>query len=208
MGLLSKLKSAVSPGGRKSVADAPPQVEITEQSSPLDAWSAEDGPEGLKRIEQDVRALMRQLAETKFQLAEQERKQTEEARRLYLAVLEVMDALDRVFRSIQAKDDQVTPQMRKWLGNFRTVRALLDRILTDRGVVRIENLGQSFDPNWHKVAEVVVDTTRPEGTIVEEVQRGYVWRNTVLRRAEVVVVRHSDTGEGAEVQSEGEPSDG
>jgi molecular chaperone GrpE len=184
--------------GRSSdnAAVAPPApVEITEQPAPVNAWPAGDGPDGLARIEQDLRGLMRQLAETKFQATEQQRQHSEEVRKLYLSVLEVLDALDRIFRSVRAKEDQVTPQMQKWLGNFRTARSLLEKILTDRAVVRIENLDQGFDPHWHKVAQVVVDTARPEGTIVEEVQRGYVWRGQVLRKAEVIVVRHE---EGAE----------
>lgn len=170
----------------------PAPVEITEQPAPVNAWPVGDGPDGLARIEQDLRGLMRQLAETKFQMTEEQRQHGEEVRRLYLSVLEVLDALDRIFRSVRSKEDQVTPQMQKWLGNFRTARSLLEKTLTDRGVVRIENLDQGFDPHWHKVAQVVVDTARPEGTIIEEVQRGYVWRGQVLRKAEVNVVRHEE----------------
>ena len=50
-------------------------------------------------------------------------------------------------------------------------------------------MDRTFDPQWHKVAEIVVDETKPEGTIVEELKKGFLWRNQILRKAEVVVVR-------------------
>ncbi|OGO07221.1 MAG: nucleotide exchange factor GrpE, partial [Chloroflexi bacterium RBG_13_60_13] len=86
------------------------------------------------------------------------------------------------------KEDQVTPQMRIWIGNFRTVRRLLDKVLIEQGITKIESLDRQFDPSWHRAAEVVADPSRPEGTIVEETTTGYLWRGEVLRKAEVVVV--------------------
>jgi molecular chaperone GrpE (heat shock protein) len=102
----------------------------------------------------------------------------------------VLDAFDRVFRAVAAKPDAVTPQMNIWVGNFRAVRRLLERLLRDEGVARIETVAGEFDPRWHVVAETVVDPARASGAIVDEVKAGYVWRDAVLRKSEVIVVRN------------------
>ncbi len=109
---------------------------------------------------------------------------------MLIALLDVADSFDRVFRAVHAKEDQVTPQMKIWLGNFRSVRRLLEKLLTDAGVTPIENVAGRFDPAWHKAAEAIVDTERPEGMIVEELKKGYLWKGQLLRKAEVTVVRH------------------
>lgn len=178
------------------------EVDISEQPARLLAWPSETGQDGLQAIERDIAELMHRLAESKLTLAEQERQQADRLRKLLLSVIEIADALDRVFRSIAAKPEQVTPQMKIWAGNFRAVRRLIDKLLSEQGVARIENLDSGFDPHWHKVANVVVDSTKPEGTIVEEVLRGYVWQNQVLRKANVAVIRHAET----EVEEEPEDS--
>ncbi len=156
--------------------------------SPTDG--ATKATEPLVQIEQGIRQLMLQVAEDAAKVREDERERKAETRKLLLELLEVIDAFERVFRSIHAKKDDITPQMKIWTGNFRTVRKMLDSIVASRDVVRIENLDSGFDPQWHKVAEVVTDPEKPDGTIVEEVKAGYVWLGDVLRKTEVTVVRN------------------
>jgi molecular chaperone GrpE len=148
--------------------------------------------EQIESIEQDVRRLLRELAEARSARAEQEKGQADDKRRLLLAMVEVLDAFERVFQSTVAKEDRITPQMKIWLGNFRSVRRRLEKFVEEEGVARIRNLDEGFDPRWHRVAETVADPSRPEGTIVRETQPGYVWRNEVLRKAEVVAVRNTE----------------
>lgn len=167
-------------------------LEVTEKPISLRAWSSQDSQSGLKVIEQDIRTLMRQVAEARFALAVKEKETSDKTRGLLLSVLEVNDAFDRVFQNIHTKPDMVTPQMKIWIGNFRAVRLLAEKLVREQGVVKIENLDAGFDPRWHKVAGVVADLTKPEGAILEEVQKGYMWQNQVLRKSEVIVVRHSE----------------
>ena len=142
----------------------------------------------LAEIEDEVRNIMSQLSASRSRTRQLESEHHEATRRLLLDLLEILDAFERVFRTIQAKQDQITPQMKIWVGNFKTVEKLLGKCLTEHGIARMENLDQTFDPQWHRVSEVVVDSAKNEGTIVEEVRAGYIWRGQVLRKAEVNVV--------------------
>ncbi|MFW6119004.1 MAG: nucleotide exchange factor GrpE [Planctomycetota bacterium] len=170
----------------------PPAEEfaITERPIPLKAWEPEDVVAPLAALEGDVRDLMRRFAEAEFALSQKDKEHHEQTREMLLAVLGVVDAFERVFRSISAKPDRVDRQMKKWIGNFRTVHRMLRTVLTDQAVSRIENLDQGFDPRWHKAVETLEDSSRAEGTIAEEVLPGYVWHEELLRPAEVIVVQH------------------
>lgn len=56
------------------------------------------------------------------------------------------------------------------------------------GIKKMETLGAVFDPNLHKVIQETEDTTKEQGTIVQELQSGYIIAgDRVLREAMVVV---------------------
>ena len=161
-------------------------------------WKAEQRSRRLAIIEQDVRTLMRRLAEAEAADREKGREHTEHLNRLYLALLDATDAMERVLNSINAKKDACTPQMNIWVGNFRTVQRLLRKVLSGQGVVSIENLGLEFDPQWHEIEEIRYQPAAEEGTIVEEVQKGYLWNGKeLLRRAKVVVTTRRPPKDGA-----------
>jgi molecular chaperone GrpE (heat shock protein) len=167
-----------------------PHSVSTDRTSPDS--SGGDQAELLDAIEQDTRRLIREIADAKHRLAETERSNTIHSRKMLLALIEIQDGFDQVFRSIQAKENQITPQMKTWIGNFRTVRRLLDRVLADEGVATIQrSASQTFDPHWHSVAELVNDSTKGDATILEETKRGYTWHGELLRRMEVVVVQNA-----------------
>jgi|JI9StandDraft_1071089.scaffolds.fasta_scaffold166783_2 molecular chaperone GrpE len=162
---------------------------ITAAELPTPAWDGQAG-DLQATLEQDLRLLLRSLAEARLELEEAGRRQEAEKREWLLAALDISDAFDRVFHNVHTKDDQITPQMKKWLGNFGTVRRKLETLLAERGVNRIQSLDDQFDPQWHRIVDTVRDMARADGTIIEEINAGYFWNRTLLRKAEVVVVRN------------------
>jgi len=161
-----------------------------DKSAAADAEAAAGSNPPLAVLEEDVRVLMKRLGEADFALSEQQKSSQSGAKKLLLALLEIMDSFERVFEAVHGKPDLVTKQMKKWLSNFRTIHRMLRQVLSDQGVTKIENLDQGFDPQWHKVYETVDDSSMEEGTITREVKAGYIWNGVLLRKAEVEVVRH------------------
>ncbi len=165
--------------------------EIDETPIPLHAWSGQES-DPLTDLENDIRRLLRECAEARFANGEA-RKQNEEMQyKFLLETLDILDAFDRVFRNIHQKEDQITKQMKIWINNFRTVRRMLEKMLTEHGVTPILNLDGGFDPVWHRAIETVNDPSRPDGFIIEQARCGYLWNGTTLRKAEVVIVRNDD----------------
>ena len=66
---------------------------------------------------------------------------------------------------------------------YKQILATLDEI----GVKPIEAVGQEFDPNFHNAVMHVEDETLGENTVAEEFQKGYIYRETVVRHSMVKV---------------------
>ncbi len=61
------------------------------------------------------------------------------------------------------------------------------KVLEDLGVEPIESVGQEFDPNFHNAVMHVEDEEAGDNMIVEELQKGYKYKDTVVRYSMVKV---------------------
>ena len=66
----------------------------------------------------------------------------------------------------------------------------VERAMAQHGLEPIPAVGQPFDPDRMEVLEVVLDSGRPSGEVVEEVRRGYLWQGRVFRYAQVRVAKN------------------
>ena len=55
------------------------------------------------------------------------------------------------------------------------------------GLVPIEAVGETFDPNQHEALLVTASDDVPEGKVIEEFRRGYMLHTRVLRASQIVV---------------------
>lgn len=103
-------------------------------------------------------------------------------------MLSVKDNLDRALAAIPDElrsDDKMKPLV---TGIEVTAREL-DTVLQRNGVTRIEAMGQKLDPNRHQaMVEIPSDEAEP-GTIVQEMQAGYMIKDRLLRPALVGVAK-------------------
>jgi molecular chaperone GrpE len=97
----------------------------------------------------------------------------------FLAMLPVLDDLERALAAIPPEfSDQ------KWVEGVRLVERKFKSNLELQGVKPVLALGMAFDPNFH---EAVRQDKGPEGTVLQEFQRGYTLNGKLLRPAKVVV---------------------
>ena len=95
---------------------------------------------------------------------------------LALDLLEVLDNFDRALKS----DDS---HLREGL---EQIRQLLKTQLQRHGIVPIDSLNKSFNPMEHE-AVAHVPSVEPEGTVIDEVVKGYRIHDKVIRYARVAV---------------------
>ena len=59
--------------------------------------------------------------------------------------------------------------------------------LEEAGVKPIEAVGRQFDPNFHNAVMHVEDEEQGENVVVQEFQKGYLYRDSVVRHSMVQV---------------------
>ncbi len=92
--------------------------------------------------------------------------------------------LDNFERALAHADESSNPEYRKGVELiYRQLRDLLEK----RGLQIIESKGKQFDPNFHEAVAREPRTDVEEGTVLEELQRGYFFQNRLLRPAMVKV---------------------
>lgn len=96
-------------------------------------------------------------------------------------LLPVLDGFDR---ALAADNDPGYAEYRK---GFELIRRQLWDALAKQGVERIESVGKEFDPNVHHAIEQVASGEHSEGTVLDEMQPGYMFHGRVLRPAMVRV---------------------
>ena len=104
------------------------------------------------------------------------------ARDVIEKILPVVDNFERGLKAIpeEEKESPVASGMEMIYKQLMTV-------LTDLGVTPIEAVGQEFDPNLHNAVMHIEDEEVGENIIVEVFQKGYTYRDTVIRYSMVKV---------------------
>lgn len=86
---------------------------------------------------------------------------------------------------------------------YRLIQDRVRQELRKQGLSRVETVGRRVDPTCMTVVDVVDDPNLPPETVVDELRPGYLWRETVIRCAEVRAVKSRG---GTRANSE-EPAD-
>ena len=97
-------------------------------------------------------------------------------------ILPVIDNFERGLAAVPEdnKEDAFVVGMDKIYRQMLTV-------LEEAGVKPIEAVGAEFDPNFHNAVMQVEDETLGENVVAEELQKGYMYRDTVVRHSMVKV---------------------
>ena len=104
------------------------------------------------------------------------------AKSAFEKILPVVDNLERGLASL-TDEERETPFAS---GMDKTYKQLLTA-LAEAGVTPIEAVGQPFDPELHNAVMHVEDDSADENVVVEEFQKGYKYRDRVLRHSMVKV---------------------
>ncbi|HEV8202391.1 MAG TPA: nucleotide exchange factor GrpE [Candidatus Polarisedimenticolia bacterium] len=102
------------------------------------------------------------------------------------ALLPVLDSLERAIQSPGWGDDGLRQ------GVALTLQQMLE-VLGRDGLKPVDSQGRKFDPQVHEAVETVTTAEAPEGTVIEEMQRGYLLRDRLVRPALVKVAAAEGT---------------
>jgi len=97
-------------------------------------------------------------------------------------VLELLPILDDCERAIASLPEEL--QERQWTEGIRLIYNKIKAVLETQGLAEIKARGECFDPCWH---EACGQLEGDEGIVVEEIRKGYKFRDKLLRPAMVMV---------------------
>jgi molecular chaperone GrpE len=116
-------------------------------------------------------------------------RQSEEARQFAMAdlVIALLPGFDNLERALSAARQDFTPSGAMIVEGVSMVLRQLKEVLGKVGVREVQTQGLPFDPTRHEAVDIVSVPTSEDGMIVEEVQRGYLLHERLLRPAKVIV---------------------
>ena len=105
-------------------------------------------------------------------------------------MLAIKDHLDRALAAVsdELRADKVASQ---FLAGIESTSRELDSVFQRNGITRITSVGEPLDPHRHQ-AMMEVPSDQAPGTIVEEMQPGYMMKDRLLRPALVGVAKKPD----------------
>jgi molecular chaperone GrpE len=111
-------------------------------------------------------------------------------------LLPVLDAFDRALAGPGAG---ANAEYRK---GFELIRRQLWDALAKQGLARIESVGKEFNPHFHHAIETVETSQHADGTVIDELQPGYLFHERVLRPAMVRVASAAESKSAHAVRRE------
>ncbi len=167
------------------------EMEFEEQSNQEDSIpsSVEDLQAALKAARAEAGQykdkFLREYADRENFRKRQERMLQDRERRAKRDVLlGVLDALDNVDRAITHQETLDRDGLQQVV---RMLQWQLNELLKNEGLSPVPTVGEAFDPYVHEAIEQIASDAYEEGTVVEEVRKGYKQGDETLRPARVKV---------------------
>ena len=141
-----------------------------------------------KRIKELEEALLRNQAE----LMNYKRRKEEETNRIIKYAEEdilkgFLPILDNFERAIGMDNDNLDDEVSKFLEGFKLMYKQIKDLLDKFEVKEIDALNKEFDPSTSQAVIVDKDETKESGVVLEVLQKGYMYKDRVLRTAMVKV---------------------
>jgi molecular chaperone GrpE len=107
-----------------------------------------------------------------------------EKENLFKEFLHVLDNFDCAEREAKKRNESD-----EFIEGFLKIKELLMDFLSEQGVEEMIVVDKDFDPFFHDAVEVVDGKEEDSGKIIEELQKGYLFKDRVIRPAKVKVIK-------------------
>lgn len=181
----------------EEIKDAVETVEDTEDTTaaenPKNADESEDSKDSekseLDKVNEQIAALSDKLIRNAAEFDNYKKRTAREKEDFYKSavcetVAPLLPVLDNLERAVAAAED--SGESGSVLDGVKMVKKQFEDALKSIGVEPIEAVGEQFDPEKHN-AVMTADSDEDENTVLEEFQKGYIYRDKVVRHSMVKV---------------------
>lgn len=126
--------------------------------------------------------------------------------------LPFFDTFDRAMQAaseIMDKNQEMDDMLKSFFNGFDGLYKNLNGLIESKKLKRIDALGKKFDYNYHEVSLQIQDDFVEDGTVLQEIQKGWLYNGKVLRPAMVAVSKNSaaQTSESCAAENEEKSAD-
>ena len=144
----------------------------------------------LEELESKVKMLEEETLRAKADLINYRKRKDDEVSNLLKysnadllsSLLPVLDNFERVIEK-----EVESEELKSYLEGFKLIYNQIKDILNANDVKEIEALGKEFDPSFHQSITTRKDETKESGVVLEVYQKGYTYKDKVLRPAMVII---------------------
>ena len=112
---------------------------------------------------------------------------------------ETLNLIDNLERSklILENDEELknSEALKKTLEHFDIINKDMVSILSKNGITPLDSIGKKLDPNFHQAMMEIDDDQKEPGTIVQEIQKGFMMKDRLLRPSLVGVSKKTENKE-------------
>ena len=146
----------------------------------------------IEELKTKVASLEEALLRNQAELQNYKRRRDEESEKVLKYknedfIKELLPIVDNFERAIKMDDNDLSDEVSKFLEGFKLIYTNTLNILNKFDVNVINAEGMEFDPNFHHAVLTEHDDTKPEGVVLEVLQKGYTYKDRVIRPAMVKV---------------------
>ena len=138
-------------------------------------------------IEEYVNTLKRLQADFENHIKRTEKEKEELTRyathKFIIKLLKVIDDYDKALETTKKLDNEITK-------GLEMIHKQLHKLLEDEGITKIKAVNEKFDPYKHEVIDVTEGDE--DNKIIEEIQKGYMIHDKVLRTSKVRISKNKE----------------
>lgn len=151
-------------------------------------------------VKETAKLEQKYIKQLKYARADLENLQKNTQRRIEEAVTKEKERLIMQIVVVAEEIDLAVDEARKLpnsniLAAIEMVRRKLWNVLTNEGLSPIESVGKPFDPHLHEAVLEIETFDHPNGTVMEEVKKGYLFRGNLLKPSMVKVATIPDSND-------------
>ena len=146
----------------------------------------------IEELNNQITSLKEAMLRNQAELQNYKRRKEEENERFQKykneeLIKELLPIVDNFERAIKMDDNDLSDEVSKFLSGFKLIYSNTINILNKFDVKEINAEGIEFDPNYHHAVLTDHNESKPEGVVLEVLQKGYTYKDRVIRPAMVKV---------------------
>src|SRR5205814_1759522 len=119
----------------------------------------------------------------------------------------LIPVLDNFEMALAATNNAQSNTLQQLQAGVGMIHQQLRSVLTDAGLEEVDAANKAFDPNWHEAVSQQESAEVPEGQVLQQLRKGYKFRDRLLRPASVVVAKSSlSPSDGERAGERGHPN--